>query len=91
MRGRATARPRPILVPQHTSPVPGIPHGDTAHRARRELRVAPHPVDNDVGWRFLPCGSTGTRSLGSDEGTIYFHNTAAIANPIPAGLTDFLQ
>ena len=37
-------------------------------------------------------GQTGTRSFGSDhQGTIYFNNTAAIANPIPAGLPDFIQ
>ena len=36
-------------------------------------------------------GVTGTRSFGSDRrGTIYFSSTAAIANPIPAGL-DFIQ
>ena len=37
-------------------------------------------------------GQTGTRSFGSDHlGTIYFNNTTAIANPIPAALTDFIQ
>ena len=37
-------------------------------------------------------GQTGTRSFASDHrGTIYFSNTAAIANPIPAALTDFIQ
>ena len=37
-------------------------------------------------------GQTGTRSFGSDHrGTIYFSNTAAIANPIPSTLTDFIQ
>jgi type IV pilus assembly protein PilA len=37
-------------------------------------------------------GQTGTRSFASDHrGTIYFSNTAAIANPIPATLTDFIQ
>jgi len=37
-------------------------------------------------------GQTGTRSFGSDHrGTIYYSNTAAIANPIPSTLTDFIQ
>ena len=37
-------------------------------------------------------GQTGTRSFASDHrGTIYFSNTATIANPIPAALTDFIQ
>ena len=37
-------------------------------------------------------GQTGTRSFGSDHrGTIYYSNTAAIANPIPATLTTFIQ
>ena len=37
-------------------------------------------------------GQTGTRSFGSDHrGTIYFNNAAVIANPIPAGLTTFIQ
>ena len=37
-------------------------------------------------------GQTGTRSFASDHrGTIYFSNTASIANPIPAALTDFIQ
>ena len=37
-------------------------------------------------------GQTGTRSFGSDHrGTIYFDNTAAIANPIPAALATFIQ
>ena len=37
-------------------------------------------------------GQTGTRSFGSDHrGTIYFSNTASIANPIPAALADFIQ
>jgi prepilin-type N-terminal cleavage/methylation domain-containing protein len=40
----------------------------------------------------LTRGQTGTRSFASDHrGTIYFSNAAAIANPIPAGLTDFIQ
>ena len=37
-------------------------------------------------------GQTGTRSFGSDHrGTIYYSNTATIANPIPAALTSFIQ
>jgi type IV pilus assembly protein PilA len=37
-------------------------------------------------------GQTGTRSFGSDHrGTIYYSNTAALANPIPAALTTFIQ
>jgi prepilin-type N-terminal cleavage/methylation domain-containing protein len=40
----------------------------------------------------LTRGQTGTRSFASDHrGTIYFDNAAAIANPIPAALTTFLQ
>jgi type IV pilus assembly protein PilA len=36
--------------------------------------------------------STGTRWFASDQrGTVYVSNTAAIANPIPAGLTTYLQ
>ena len=37
-------------------------------------------------------GQTGTRSFATDHrGTIYYSNTATIANPIPAALTDFIQ
>jgi len=37
-------------------------------------------------------GQTGTRSFASDHrGTIYYSNTAALANPIPAALTTFIQ
>lgn len=37
-------------------------------------------------------GQTGTRSFASNQtGTIYFNNTAVLANPIPAGLQDFIQ
>ena len=37
-------------------------------------------------------GQTGTRSFATDHrGTIYYSNTASIANPIPAALTDFIQ
>jgi type IV pilus assembly protein PilA len=45
-----------------------------------------------VGANPVSRGQTGTRSFASDHrGTIYFNNTAAIANPIPAALTDFIQ
>jgi prepilin-type N-terminal cleavage/methylation domain-containing protein len=37
-------------------------------------------------------GQTGTRSFASDHrGTIYYNNTAALANPIPASVTTFIQ
>ena len=37
-------------------------------------------------------GQTGTRSFASDHrGTIYYDNTAAVANPIPTTLTTFIQ
>ena len=37
-------------------------------------------------------GETGTRSFASDRrGTIYYDMSAAIANPIPAALTTFIQ
>jgi prepilin-type N-terminal cleavage/methylation domain-containing protein len=37
-------------------------------------------------------GGTGTRRFASNQtGTIYFNNTAALANPIPALLDDFIQ
>jgi len=37
-------------------------------------------------------GTLGDRSFASDQrGTIYFNQTAALANPIPAALTDFLR
>src|SRR3954469_4887016 len=45
-----------------------------------------------VGTDPVSRGQTGTRSFASDHrGTIYFSNTAAIANPIPAALADFIQ
>ena len=54
-----------------------------AGASRAMYHVAADPVSR---------GQTGTRSFGSDHrGTIYFGNTAAIANPIPAALTNFLQ
>ena len=55
----------------------------SAGASRAMYHVAADPVSR---------GQTGTRSFGSDHrGTIYFDNTAAIANPIPAALTNFLQ
>ena len=37
-------------------------------------------------------GATGGRSFASDQrGTVYFNYNAALANPIPAGLSDYLQ
>ena len=40
----------------------------------------------------LTRGVSGTRSFGSDRrGTIYFSITASIPNPIPSGLTEFIQ
>jgi prepilin-type N-terminal cleavage/methylation domain-containing protein len=45
-----------------------------------------------VGAVPVTAGQTGTRRFASDHrGTIYFSNTAAIANPIPPALTDFIQ
>ena len=54
-----------------------------AAASRAMYHVAADPVSR---------GQTGTRSFGSDHrGTIYYSNTAAIANPIPAALADFIQ
>ena len=40
----------------------------------------------------VSAGQTGTRHFASDHrGTIYYDNTAAIMNPIPAALTTFIQ
>jgi hypothetical protein len=40
----------------------------------------------------LSRGTTGGRSFASDHrGTIYYDYTAALANPIPAGLSDYIQ
>ena len=55
----------------------------SAGASRAMYHVVADPVDR---------GTTGTRSFGSDHrGTIYFNNTAAVANPIPPALTDFLN
>jgi len=54
----------------------------SASPSRAMYHVAADPVSRGV---------TGTRSFGSDRrGTIFFSSTAAIPNPIPAGL-DFIQ
>ena len=64
-----------------------MPAAATCNTASAASRAMYHVIADPVSR-----GSTGTRSFGSDHnGTIYFNNTAAIANPIPAGLTDFLQ
>ena len=40
----------------------------------------------------IAAGQTGTRRFASDHrGTIFFSNVAAIANPIPVGLQDYIQ
>jgi type IV pilus assembly protein PilA len=54
----------------------------SASASRMMYHVAADPVSRGV---------TGTRSFGSDRsGTIYYSSTAAIPNPIPAGV-DFIQ
>jgi len=54
----------------------------SAGASRAMYHVAAEPVSRGV---------TGSRSFGTDRrGTIYYDSTAAIPNPIPAGL-DFLQ
>ena len=54
----------------------------SASASRAMYHVAADPLSRGV---------TGTRSFGSDRrGTIFFSSTAAIPNPIPAGL-DFIQ
>ena len=55
----------------------------SAGASRAMYHVATDPVSR---------GQTGTRSFGSDHrGTIYYSNTATIANPIPPALTTFIQ
>jgi type IV pilus assembly protein PilA len=45
-----------------------------------------------VGANPVSRGQTGTRSFASDHrGTIYYNNSAALANPIPSTVTDFIQ
>lgn len=64
-----------------------MPAAATCNTAAAASRAMYHVIADPVSR-----GSTGTRSFGSDHrGTIYFNNTAALANPIPPGLTDFLQ
>ena len=60
---------------------------NTCNAAATASRAMYHVVADPVAR-----GQTGTRSFGSDHrGTIYYSNTAAIANPIPAALADFIQ
>jgi prepilin-type N-terminal cleavage/methylation domain-containing protein len=62
------------------------PAADTCNAAAEASRAKYYVAADPVGR-----GVTGSRSFGSDRrGTIYFSNTAAIPNPIPAGL-DFIQ
>ena len=64
-----------------------VPAANTCNGSAAASRAMYHVVADPV-----TRGQTGTRSFGSDHrGTIYFSNTAAIANPIPAALTDFIQ
>jgi type IV pilus assembly protein PilA len=64
-----------------------LPAAVTCNAAAGASRAMYHVVADPVSR-----GQTGTRSFGSDHrSTIYFSNTAAIANPIPAALTDFLN
>jgi prepilin-type N-terminal cleavage/methylation domain-containing protein len=72
----ADAGNRDVLVAANTC-------NASAGASRAMYHVAADPV---------AAGQTGTRRFGSDHrGTIYYSNTAAIANPIPAGLADFIQ
>ena len=60
---------------------------NTCNASAAASRAMYHVVANPVA-----AGQTGTRRFASDHrGTIYYSNTAAIANPIPAGLGDFIQ
>lgn len=62
------------------------PAADTCNAASAASRTMYYVAADPVGR-----GVTGSRSFGSDRrGTIYFSSTAAIPNPIPAGL-DFIQ
>jgi type IV pilus assembly protein PilA len=64
-----------------------LPAAGTCNTAAAASRAMYHVAADPVSR-----GSTGTRSFGSDHrGTIYYNNTAALANPIPPGLTDFLR
>ena len=65
---------------------------DNADAGNRDVLAAASRAMYYVGADPVSRGQTGTRSFASDHrGTIYFSNTAAIANPIPAALTDFIQ
>jgi prepilin-type N-terminal cleavage/methylation domain-containing protein len=60
----------------------GTCNGSTAN-PRTNYFVGADPVQR---------GETGVRSFGSDRrATVYFSNAAAIPNPIPATLSDFVQ
>jgi prepilin-type N-terminal cleavage/methylation domain-containing protein len=74
---------------------------DNADAANRDVLVAAATCNASaaasramyyVGADPVARGQTGTRSFASDHrGTIYYSYTAAVANPIPAGLGDFIQ
>ena len=62
------------------------PAADTCNASAAASRAMYHVAADP-----LSRGATGTRSFGSDRrGTIYYSVTAAVPNPIPAGL-DFIQ
>ena len=64
-----------------------LPAASTCNVSAAASRAMYHVVANPAA-----PGQTGTRRFASDHrGTIYYSNTAAIANPIPAALADFLQ
>jgi prepilin-type N-terminal cleavage/methylation domain-containing protein len=64
-----------------------LPAASTCNAAAAASRAMYHVVADPI-----TRGQTGTRSFGSDHrGTIFFSNTAAVPNPIPPGLTDFIQ
>ena len=64
-----------------------IPAAKTCNAAAGASRTMYH-VSADPVTR----GETGTRSFGSDQrGTVYYRYTAAVQNPIPATLTDYVQ
>jgi type IV pilus assembly protein PilA len=73
---------------------------DNADTGNRDVLVQASTCNNAAASRAMyfvgadpvSRGQTGTRSFGSDHrGTIYFSNTAALANPIPAAVTTFIQ
>ena len=76
VNNNAHADNRDVLVAASTCNV-------SAAASRAMYHVVANPVSP---------GQTGTRRFASDHrGTIYYSNTAAIANPIPDGLADFIQ